>query len=529
MAGRTIFFWCGRAFLFVALGTALARPALAAGEFQVNTFTPGSQQPGAVAAAANGSFVVVWTSNGQDGDAYGVFGRRYDSTGAPVGIEFQASFSTIGYQSAAKVAADADGDFVVVWHQNPTAIGAFDIIGLRFSSAGVPQGAEFVVNAFTPDGQFFPAPAMADDGDFVVAWTNTNFSSDVFAQLFDASGDRVGAEFLVNTATTGVQQGAAAAMDADGDFVITWESLAADADGSDGVRGQRFASSGARLGSEFAINTYTTAGQHGSAVATDDLGGFVVVWTSYQIPGYQRDIFGQRFDSAGAPVGGEFQVNNYSAASQYTRSGPIWPPAAAMDADGDFIVVWSSASQDGSQGGSFGQRFSSVGDRLAAEFQANVSTLGTQNVPSVAAAANGDFVVVWLSLGQDGSDAGAFGRRFLFHGKTLDIDANDEVDPLTDGVLVLRRLFEFSGTTLTDGALGGGCGRCGAAAIASYIDSIEMELDVDLNQETDALTDGLLILRRLFAFSGPSLTSGALGNGCTRCDPGDIADYIDEL
>jgi hypothetical protein len=47
------------------------------GEFQVNTYTTNYQNRPAVAAAGNGTFVVVWSSDYQDGDSFGVFGQRF--------------------------------------------------------------------------------------------------------------------------------------------------------------------------------------------------------------------------------------------------------------------------------------------------------------------------------------------------------------------------------------------------------------------------------------------------------------------
>ena len=114
-------------------------------------------------------------------------------------------------------------------------------------------------------------------------------------------------------------------------------------------------------------------------------------------------------------------------------------------------------------------------------------------------------------------------------GKTLDIDGNGSVAPLTDGLLVLRRLFGFSGGSLTSGAVANNCGRCAPTDVAAYVDSIASMLDIDLSGEVEPLTDGLLILRRLFGFSGPALINGALANDCTRCDAGAIATYIDGL
>ena len=54
-------------------------------EFQVNTFTTDGQYYASVAADADGDFIVVWTSQDQDGSFSGVFGQRYASTGTPLG------------------------------------------------------------------------------------------------------------------------------------------------------------------------------------------------------------------------------------------------------------------------------------------------------------------------------------------------------------------------------------------------------------------------------------------------------------
>jgi hypothetical protein len=111
----------------------------------------------------------------------------------------------------------------------------------------------------------------------------------------------------------------------------------------------------------------------------------------------------------------------------------------------------------------------------------------------------------------------------------LDVDANGAVQPLTDGLLVLRHQFGFSGGALVNGAIGAGCGRCTAVDIASYQASIGAQLDVDGNGSVEPLTDGLLVLRFLFGFSGTTLTNGAVGGGCTRCDSGAIAAYLQGL
>ena len=59
--------------------------------------------------------MVTWQSNNQDGDSLGVFGQRYDVTGAPVDSEFQVNTHTQSSQSEPSVAALSDGGFVVTW------------------------------------------------------------------------------------------------------------------------------------------------------------------------------------------------------------------------------------------------------------------------------------------------------------------------------------------------------------------------------------------------------------------------------
>jgi len=111
----------------------------------------------------------------------------------------------------------------------------------------------------------------------------------------------------------------------------------------------------------------------------------------------------------------------------------------------------------------------------------------------------------------------------------LDVDGNGTADALTDGLLVLRYLFGFRGDALVAGAVGNGATRATAAEIEPYLDEGTVPLDIDGNGTTDALTDGLLVLRYLFGFRGDALVAGAVGNGATRSTAGTIELYIGSL
>ena len=132
-------------------------------------------------------------------------------------------------------------------------------------------------------------------------------------------------------------------------------------------------------------------------------GGFGIVWESWVQEGFFPGVFGQRYDSSGAPLGAEFRVNTHTMGNQIR-------PAAASDAAGNFVVVWNGFDADSY--GVFGQRFAADGSPVGSEFRVNTHTTDSQSDPHVGVDALGNFAVVWESRTQDGSEYGVFGQRF---------------------------------------------------------------------------------------------------------------------
>ncbi len=108
-------------------------------------------------------------------------------------------------------------------------------------------------------------------------------------------------------------------------------------------------------------------------------------------------------------LGPEFPVNAYTTSRQNHS-------AVAADSAGNFVVVWQSVGQDGSgYYGIFGQRFDSLGTPQGGEFQVNSYTTSYQFAPAITSDADGDFVVVWGSNGSAGDDSDGYsiqGRRY---------------------------------------------------------------------------------------------------------------------
>jgi hypothetical protein len=193
---------------------------------------------------------------------------------------------------------------------------------------------------------------MDDEGDFVITWRSYGQDGDeygVFAQRYNAAGVKQGGEFQVNTTTAGNQQFSAVALDADGDFVISWMS---DEPGDEyiGAYAQRYNAAGVKQGGEFLVSTTTYEEQSYPAVDMNDVGDFVITWSTYDQDGDSYGIYAQRYRAGGLKHGGEFQVNTYTESYQ-------WFPAVALDDEGDFVVTWTSYDQDGDAYGVYADLF----------------------------------------------------------------------------------------------------------------------------------------------------------------------------
>ena len=392
-------------------------------EFRVNTFTTDSQNASAVGMDGDGDFVVVWNSLNQDGSGLGVYAQRYNAAGVAQGAEFRVNSFTTNGQGVPAIGMDADGDFVVAWHSDGQDGSGLGIFAQRFNGAGVPQGAEFRVNSFTAGQQAASAIGMDADGDFVVAWQSADqdgSGSGIYAQRYNYAGVPQGGEFRVNSFTTDDEFSPTVGMDADGDFVVAWESVGQDGS-SYGVFAKRFNAAGVPQGAEFRVNSFTAGIQNGAKVAIDLSGDFIIAWQSDLQDGSQYGIYAQRYNAAGVAQGVEFRVNSFTTSLQGS-------PTLATDADGDFIITWGSSGQDGSGHGTYARAYNALGVPQGSEFKVNTFTTGNQFIPGVAMDHDGDCVIAWQSSGQDGSSNGIYAQRYN--------ESTETAGPVIAGVFV---------------------------------------------------------------------------------------------
>ncbi|MGD8914790.1 MAG: DUF4347 domain-containing protein, partial [Candidatus Thiodiazotropha sp.] len=167
-------------------------------------------------------------------------------------------------------------------------------------------------------------------------------------------------------------------------------------------------------GSEVLVNQTTTNGQltydsSGNQVASDSAGNFVVVWEDQN----SGDVYGRLFDASGTATSDEFRINSYTTGVQQST-------AVAMDADGNFMVVWSSIGQDGDLSGVYAQLFDAAGTPQDVEFRVNETTASNQGQAAVDVDGAGNFIVTWTSEDQDQvGTVGVYARRFDAAGDPL--------------------------------------------------------------------------------------------------------------
>jgi hypothetical protein len=157
-----------------------------------------------------------------------------------------------------------------------------------------------------------PAIAMDESGNFAITWESG--SSDIYAKRYDSSGITLGSAFKVNASDGWVDQhNPAISMDTLGNFVITWED---ETNGNFDIYAQRYDSSGSPLGSNFKVNDdLGTAPQQNPAIAMDGASNFVIIWEDYRNGLSKPTLYAQRYDSDGNPIGNNYLVPNYQYAN----------------------------------------------------------------------------------------------------------------------------------------------------------------------------------------------------------------------
>ena len=250
-------------------------------EFRVTTTTTGNQHFATVGFDASGGFVISWVDDTADAGGQGIFAQRFAADGSKLGSEFMVNTTSASDQKYGRVAVHDDGSFVITWSSNLQDGSFWGVFAQRVDAGGNKLGGEIQANTFTTGVQKYSTIGMDGDGNFIIAWESEfqdpDSSTGVYARRFDANGVALGSEFRLNTAIANNQWGPNISVADSGEFVTVWESEFQDGSGW-GIYAQQYDRDGNQVGSEFQVNTTSSGDQANAQVAVNSAGDFVIAW-----------------------------------------------------------------------------------------------------------------------------------------------------------------------------------------------------------------------------------------------------------
>jgi hypothetical protein len=359
-------------------------------------------------------------------------------------VPVQDEFSVNQTGGMSKVAGLANGNFVVTYQgaSSPTVNGIVfgGIAAQLFSASGNRIGSEFFVSQTPARQHYTPDVTALTGGGFVITWLDDvapqgSARTDIKAQIFSDTGVRLGAEFLVSNETLAGQGAPDIIQLADGGFLVTWfdDSRTLGDNSFLSVKARLFGPDGSPRGNEFLVNTQTFLSQGSPAATQLTNNNIVITWTDQSQIGSDNDetgIKGQIFDSNGRKIGNEFLVNTQTFGTQ-------GPSEIAALANGDFVVTWQDRNE---QLGNFGrltikaQLFNSEGAKKGVEFVVNTERFGGQYSPDIISLPNGGFLITWEDASRTLGDADSTSiKAQAFDGNGAKIGGEFLVNTVTAG------------------------------------------------------------------------------------------------
>jgi len=351
-------------------------------DFQVNREDYSStfdQTSPSVVVFKDRSFLAVWQDQ-RNGD-WDIYAQKFDSLGAAVGGNFEIPQDPDFLdQINPDVARIEDSSFIVIWVEKDEQ----NIYAQRFHWDLSPDGSAILVNEAqisTPDLK--PALAAFPDSGFVVTWQDTRSGINIYARRFDSSGDTLGSSFKVNDTSSVLPESPSIAADTSGVFVIAWnDSRGGDKD----IYFQRFDSAGNPLDTNQVANKDAAQIQYQSKVSFGKNKGFMITWIDLRKG--NEDIYQRLFHWDGTAKIADRKVN-----SDLGSDGQ-WFPDVGADSNGFFIVAW--ADYRGELPAMYVQKYDTNGTVLGPNMRISDSTAtGENQMTSIWVNQPGGYVVCW--------------------------------------------------------------------------------------------------------------------------------------
>ncbi len=393
---------------FVAV-LGLAMPARAQDEFLLNDDRVNRNQwEPAVARGATGTLVVAWQDgrNGfgsfEDYDIYALTIRNAFAIGTSLNRRISDGPAGQAQENPDIAACDA-GTYLCVWIDS--RFGNRDVFGVALDTLGIPISPNLRISEDVADeDQFAPRVTPIGAEKYMVVWGDGRDSNgEIFGSYLTATGAPIGGNQRISDdpTPTGSHQGDPdAAADPSGRTLVAW------VDGRDGavfgstfdIYGQWLDANGAPLGGNFKINDTTGPQAASNPTVTAGSDGFVVAWIDRRRAGDPGDVWAQRFASDGTLLGDNVLVNDDPVGGDQRF-------LTSCAGTGGAMVFWEDLRGGlGLDSNVEGARVPWTTDAPSANFRVNVLPTGRQGNPGVTWDGLEAAVVVWEDLRRGSSD-----------------------------------------------------------------------------------------------------------------------------
>ncbi|MGB9721434.1 MAG: hypothetical protein ACPL28_08165 [bacterium] len=325
----------------------------------------------------NGDFIIAWQYNNE------IWAQIFDSLGNRIGGNFRLINDTTSTSEIyPRLKFDNQNNLFVSWMASVQGQG--DINCQIFDSTLTPITGIIKIDNTDIDSARYQSIAISDSVWFVVF--QDDVVSGVYLQRIKTNGELIGNNIQINE-----QPGKRSYLPkidvTKSCFIITWSrnlvGLICD------IMCQKVSFDGALIGNNYVISDDKGGDpQILSNVAVDNNCDFFVVWTDYRrYPDfyYMPNCYGRRYDSQGNPYGDEFRINTYANADNAT---------IGINSN-VYVIVWARTQVD-SNHQIYGQRFDLNGNPIGTNYQISLSS-GTNELsfPRITTLSNNYFVVIW--------------------------------------------------------------------------------------------------------------------------------------
>jgi hypothetical protein len=394
-------------------------------EYAVIGSLPGDQVHPDAAISATGGFV-VWQDNITDGSGMGISTRRLDSTLSGTLSTFRVNVTGTNDQENPRVTLLKNGGAAFVWQGGKNS--SQHIYARFLTPTNTWLTTTDIIVSVTSNFQINPAIATLNNSNVVVVWgsfdqVNSNSLQDVYGQILSPTGQKVGTNFLINQFTPYNQRTPTIAPLKSGGFVVAWVSeqeravagtyssasalytAASVPTPSIDIYARLFANNGVAGGSEFLVSSNSNPCADPTIAAASD-GSFMIAWDARDLSNFTNgyDIYARSFSSNG--IGGIVEgINSYIYGDQYA------PRISSIGQD--YMIIWTSVGEDGSREGVFGQFLRSDGTMVGNEILVNTTTVSQQLHPTIASDGNNQFLVVWTSYTGSPNSFDLYAQRYI--------------------------------------------------------------------------------------------------------------------